>query len=235
MFGKAFVSGGVLPLGFPVQRVTYILEEDPLNFVVFNGSGVICQQDDWECYDEDSIPASSRGWLDFGHIYNDALVGTEFDRMGGQQGDANTLKDLIENGGWDGPLFPGTEGAPAHYYLDGDFIGEGDGAKESVRKAVCETYAGKDEVVFIPVFDYVYRGADMQSAFGGDFSTNESFYHLVGVLAARIEECSGPDEKSISGTFVDYITGEGPLTVGAGIGSDSGNCNPAIIGVTLWQ
>jgi len=238
MFGPVVQSGGgILPIGFPVQRVDSIIDSGNMEFTLFEGDGSICRRDGVDC-PSDPPSNSQRGWLNFNYIYNIAYVGRglPLERTIAKNFSNSDLKGWAETG-CPHPLFAGTRGGLPPYYSDGDYIAGDPGTRDVTRRIVCDTHM--DQIVYLPLFDYVYVRSDMQSTFSGHEPSlgwvNSNYYHIVGFMAASIDSCAGGGSNgTINGTFQYAVVGEGQINPGEGIGSGAA-CTPTLKGVTLWK
>ena len=238
MFGPVVQSGGgILPIGFPVQRVDSIVDSHKPQFTLFEGSGGICRRDGVDC-PSDPPSNSQRGWLNFNYIYNLSYLGQglPLERTIAKNFSNSDLKVWAETGS-PHPLFAGTRGELPPYYPDGDYIAGDPGTRDVTRRTVCSAHMG--QTVYLPLFDYVYVRSDMQSTFAGQEPSlgwvNSNYYHIVGFLAASIDSCGGGGSNgTINGTFKYAVVGEGQIKPGEGIGSDTA-CTPTLKGVTLWK
>ena len=238
MFGPVVQSGGgILPIGFPVQRVDSIIGSGNMEFTLFEGNGSVCRRDGVDC-PSDPPSNSQRGWLNFNYIYNTAFLGQglPLERTIAKNFSNDDLKGWAETGS-PHPLFAGTRGGLPPYYPDGDYIAGDPGTRDVTRRTVCSAHMG--QTVYLPLFDYVYVRSDMQSTFAGQEPSlgwvNSNYYHIVGFLAASIDSCGGGGSNgTINGTFKYAVVGEGQIKPGEGIGSDTA-CTPTLKGVTLWK
>ena len=234
---RQFSGGGMLPIGVPVQRVDAIIDSGSNDFTIFDSTGAICSTGDVDC-PSDPPAQASRGWLNFNYIYNAEI------NAGGSTSDPRNrvlstsmsnadLKEWAENGS-PHPLYAGTRGGLPPYLLDGDFIAGQPGSRESSRKTVCDNHMGK--TAYMPIFDYVEQAAFMNSNFDSpasplSFPSGQFLhYHVVGFVAATINDCGG---KTIGGEFHSAVIGAGPINPSSGIGS---TCTEGIVmGVVLWK
>jgi len=238
MFGPVVQSGGgILPIGFPVQRVDSIIGSGNMEFTLFEGNGSVCRRDGVDC-PSDPPSNSQRGRLNFNYIYNTAFLGQglPLERTIAKNFSNDDLKGWAETGS-PHPLFAGTRGGLPPYYPDGDYIAGDPGTRDVTRRIVCDTHM--DQIVYLPLFDYVYVRSDMQSTFSGQEPSlgwvNSNYYHIVGFLAASIDSCAGGGSNgTINGTFQYAVVGEGQINPGEGIGSGAA-CTPTLKGVTLWK
>ena len=238
MFGPVVQSGGgILPIGFPVQRVDSIVDSHKPQFTLFEGSGGICRRDGVDC-PSDPPSNSQRGWLNFNYIYNLSYLGQglPLERTIAKNFSNSDLKVWAETGS-PHPLFAGTRGELPPYYPDGDYIAGDPGTRDVTRRTVCSAHMG--QTVYLPLFDYVYVRSDMQSTFAGQEPSlgwvNSHYYHIVGFMAASIDSCAGGGSNgTINGTFQYAVVGEGQIKPGEGIGSGTA-CTPTLKGVTLWK
>ncbi len=255
MFGPLQAGGGFLPMAFPAQRVDEILASGTTEFTIFDADGGICDRAGVNC-PSNPPEQSQRGWLNFAYIYNHDYnhavyhTGPDYgnwseyplDRVRESNFSNANLQEWAEHGS-PYPLFAGTRGAPP-YNLDGDFIAGSPGVRNVTSSIICDTY--QSETVYIPVFDYIYKRAEMQSSFPGDeeppnprqFPGGQThYYHIVGFLAARLDYCEGGGaNRKINGTFQYATIGQGQIEPGDGIQSGSGaHCDPRLTAVVLWE
>ncbi|MBN1919650.1 MAG: Tad domain-containing protein [Anaerolineae bacterium] len=238
MFGPVVQSGGgILPIGFPVQRVDEIIGSGNMEFTMFDGSGSVCRRDGVDC-PSDPPANSQRGWLNFNYIYNTDFLGqgAPLERTVNKSFSNDDLKEWAVNGS-PYPIFAGTRGGLPPYYSDGDYIAGDPGTRDVTRRDICEAYM--NQTVYLPLFDYVYVRSDMQSTFSGQEPsigwTNSHYYHIVGFMAATLDGCDGGGSNgTIGGTFTYAVVGEGQINPGDGIGSGT-TCLPTLKGVTLWE
>lgn len=261
-----FSGGGMLPIGFPVQEVDRIVSSGNYQFTMFDGSGAICRRDGVNCPSNPPAQAS-RGWLNFNYMYHWTWFGnptatnpdginlngstsSPLNRVLATNMSNADLKEWAENGA-PHPVYFGTRGDasrpdnindPLRYPLDGDFIVGQPGARESTRKIICDTHM--NQVVYLPIFDYVQQQSYMNSKFVSPSNPRQFpsgqflYYHIVGFLTARIDSCAGGNQKTINGTFISALIGEGTVGPGMGYNSDAaaqGSCALGTYSVSLWR
>lgn len=251
-------GGGVLPIGVPELALDGLGAGEP--FYVFDKDGVFCREHDDYCFGAESDPASQRGWLHLGHIYNgahwesDDPMNRVYSYNFGAGSDDCTYADdgtidLVQTrlNAWAAgscsypyPIYRGDKGT-----LGGDFIAGINGAVSSGVKAVSKQVGN---TVYLPVFDYVYDGVVAEDQIGmntifdgmeptGGFVTGNSkvYYHIIGYVAVDLSDVAtgGPDSGKIEGEFIEAVIGAGKIQPGGGIGSA---CNALeIVGVKLWE
>ena len=216
-----FSGGGLLPIGFPIQRVDDIIATGSLEFKLFEGDGKICDRAGMDC-PSDPPQSSQRGWLNFSYIYHNAWFSDP--TAGNRDGinvngstssplnriiDTNFSNNDLRYWAVNGPPYPiyiGTRGIatrpynlddPWRYPRDGDFIVGDPGTRDATRRDVCDTYM--DQVVYLPLFDYVIERNNMKSsAFFQAHEPNNPlafpnshYYHIVGFMAANLDACGG--------------------------------------------
>ncbi len=273
MFVTQFSGGGLLPIGFPVQRVDSIIASGDYEFRMFEADGNICRRDGVDCPSNPSNNAQ-RGWLNFNYIYHNAWypnpsasnrnginvngsTSSPLNRVLAPNMSNADLKEWAENGPAH-PIYIGSRGDtsrpnvltdPLRYPRDGDFIVGDPGTRDVTRRIVCAAHM--NQIVYLPLFDYVNERAQMQSsAFFRDHEPsnplkfpNKQYYHIVGFLAASLDECGGGGNNGwIEGTFKSAFIGEGTVTPGAGFNSGGGGgggggaCGSVgFVGVQLWR
>lgn len=251
------VGGGLLPIAVPQPIVDEYKNKPDPTFMIM-GNGDFC--DITGCSPEtENPPQSQRGWLQLGHVFNEAysdhnhrLFRTFIYSMGtsGCRTPPIDYMDKIGVGGWaeqecDYPylLYAGAKGSRG-----GDFIAGETGAMASAVHEVQNHIDEGDTTVVVPMFDYIYIGeckvSDgeicMESEFGsqeppGGWMTGAAkyYYHIVGFVTVKLLDTSTSD-KSITGRFVSEVVGEGKISPNSGLGS--GTCVPAqLIGVVMWE
>ncbi len=216
-----FGGGGLLPIGYPVQRVDRILATGDYRFKMFEGNGNICDRAGVDC--PSNPPAQSqRGWLNFNYIYHNAWfpnpsasnrdginvggsTSSPLNRVLEANFSNNDLKYWAEYGA-PHPIYVGSRGDasrpddlndPLRYPRDGDFIVGDPGTRDVTRRTICEVHM--NQIVYLPLFDYVIERNQMQSsAFFRDHEPanplgfpNKFFYHIVGFIAASLDDCGG--------------------------------------------
>jgi hypothetical protein len=247
-------GGGVLPIGVPELVLDGLGSGEP--FYVFDKDGVFCREHDDHCFGSESDPASQRGWLHLGHIFNaahwesdDPMNRAYSSNFGAGTSDECSYHDdgtidVVQTrmNAWAAgscsypyPIYRGEPGT-----LGGDFIAGLTGAKASGLKAVSRQIGN---TVYLPVFDYVYQGEvkddeiGMNTIFPGKepdvgwvTGNSKIYYHIVGYVAVDLSDVSG---GKIEGEFVEAVIGAGKIQPGGGIGS---SCNALeIMGVKLWE
>ncbi len=261
-----FSGGGLLPIGLPAQRVDTIIGSGEREFTLYTAGGGICGRDDMDC-PSDPPAESQRGWLNFGYIYHNTWFSSPQRRADGINANGSTasplnrvvktnfstndLEDWVRNG-FDAPIYFGTRGDasrpddlsdPLRYPRDGDFILGDGGVMDGVRRATCELYM--DQTVYLPIFDYIIERAQMRSFFSGHEPSNplqfqNAFhYHIIGVVAARIDGCAGSGANArINATIISALIGEGVIDPDMGYQSGvvrDGACPLEVYSVSLWR
>lgn len=255
-----FMGGGVLPIGVPEIALTGLNPGD--EWSIYDGDGVFCRDHDDYCFlnpgdDPDNpSPGSQHGWLNLSHIYNVAYweggpMDRAFVKNVGSSGCKYNSDGSIDVGGtglkgwasYECP-YPYPIIAGAKDYTNGDFIHGIPGMNTSALK---ETEDLVGQIVYLPVFDYVY-GVDTlandifpgkEPAVGWAQATG-MYYHVIGFVAAELVEVGASgNPKYLTGSFESVIIGDGEITPGAGLGSGgSGSCSASeatILGVKLWR
>jgi hypothetical protein len=239
-------GGGVLPIAVPEIALNGLGKGTP--FYVFDKKGVFCREHDDHCFGSENDPASQRGWLHLGHIYNAAHWESDdpMDRTYSYNfGAGSEACSYHDNGSIDvvqTRMNAWAAGSCAYPYpifrgdpdtLGGDFIAGLTGAKASGLKAVANQIGN---TVYLPVFDNVYYPDWMNSTFAdktpdGGFVTGGAkvYYHIIGYVAVDLTDVSG---GKIEGEFRSVVIGAGKIQPGAGLGS----CNDfELYGVKLWE
>ncbi len=253
------MTGGVVPIAYPVQAVEAIMAANKTQVRVFEGSGNMCSRDGMVCPSDPHDPQrAQRGWLELAHIYNAAHNDPNdpyqraLDRNVGNKGCSRNPDGSINipgtgTKGWAQidcqyplPIFAGTRSADPYNNpaLDGDFIAGDPGARASTQKEVCDNYMNK--VMYVPLFDYVQNRTFMDSNFDDpDIGwINKSYYHVVGFMAVRLDYCDTRGNNGyMDGTFVSAVIGQGQLTPGQGFdpSGQQSACQPRLQAVSLWR
>jgi hypothetical protein len=251
MTGPVFqVGGGILPIGVP-EVVASELETDE-NFIILDTAEAFCRSKQVETcigYDEDDKDvgtSAQRGWLNLSYIYNaqyvnspkppDRVLKSNMNTSGcAYNGDGSV--DAANTGikGWMSGecTYPHFVVAGGHGKLNGDFIV----GKPGVAQAGLNSLGyGAGDLVYAPVFDYIYQWDDMAEAklpepdlgwAKGQFF----YYHVVGFIGFEI---TGVDGKNLHGNFRDLIIGDGQIAPSSGMGSATCTEN-LVFGVRLWE
>ncbi len=216
-----FSGGGLLPIGFPIQRVDSIVASGNYQFKMFEANGNICDRAGMDC-PSNPTPNSQRGWLNFNYIYHNAWYSnppaSNPDGINVNGSTSSPLNRVLESNfgnddlkywavnGPGHPIYVGTRGDasrpddlndPYRYPRDGDFIVGDPGTRDVSRRDVCEAHM--HQIVYLPLFDYVIERAQMSSsAFFKNHEPsnplkfpNQYFYHIVGFMAASLDNCGG--------------------------------------------
>lgn len=251
-------GGGVLPIAVPLDVVGVMDPDD--DFVVLDGhDGLICEDTDGNGYYEEGVDIcigdpgnqnSQRGWLNLNYIYNTEYLAQSspfyrtFEQNVPNRGCGPDPSISTDDGvqGWCGdgcpypyPIFTGTPDR-----TNGDFIHGSPGARSSSTTEVIETYNG--QVVYIPVFDYIYMSDYMEANFdqpegigwpraGGG---GQAFlYHIVGFTAVTVDDPNAHDHE-LAGRFMEALIGDGQIQPSAGLGL--GACQDNLLyGINLWK
>lgn len=254
------MTGGVVPIAYPVQAVEAIMAANKTQVRVFEGDGNMCSRDGMVCPTDIHDPQrAQRGWLEMAYIYNAAHNNPNdpyqraLDNNVGNKGCTKNADGSINipatgTKGWSQidcqyplPIFAGTRSANPYSNpaLDGDFIAGDPGARASTQQTVCENYMNK--TMYVPLFDYVQNRTFM----GANFTApaigwiNKSYYHIVGFMAVRLDYCDTRGNNGyMDATFINAIIGNAQLTPGQGF-NPSGQQAPCTISqlqsVSLWR
>ena len=248
-------GGGLLPIAVPEIALKELLPGD--QFYFFDSTGVFCRLHDDYCFlgTDNGGPAAQRGWLQLGHIYNPAFWNSSkppnrvfIDNMSvaGCKPAPPAPPDPAKTGlaGWASGecpypylLYAGQKGT-----LSGDFIAGLAGTSNAALGEIA-THYGPGDVVYAPVFDYVYGDNEMKAAFADCPPDNDPnawmsgnsvyYYHIIGIVAVELSEVD-KSAKYIEAAFKNAVIGEGQIAPGDGVGS--GNCTvPLVLGVRLWD
>ncbi|MBN1811297.1 MAG: hypothetical protein JXA14_05640 [Anaerolineae bacterium] len=248
-------GGGLLPIAVPLERLNDIGEG---NTFQIKKNGDICDETDCGDPEDENMPQAQRGWLQLGHIFNDA--GDISDRVytgsyGGQKCSPDKLQPLVDHigdlgvAGWVDPDCPYPLNVHTGHlgHLDGDYIAGITGENTDALNEVDNEY-DVDDLMVIPIFDYIYTGyCDedddehcMETEFDGNepdvgWMTGQSayYYHIVGFVTVKFK---GVDHSAheMHGEFVTSVVRPGEIQPSAGLGN--GMCiESLLIGVALWE
>lgn len=248
-------GGGLLPIAVPEIAIAHLEVGEPFYF--FDSTGVFCRLHDDYCFlgMDNGGPAAQRGWLQLGHIYNSAFWNSSkppnrvfIDNMSvaGCKPAPPAPPDPAKTGlaGWASGecpypylLYAGQPGT-----LSGDFIAGLAGTSNAALGEIA-THYGPGDVVYAPVFDYVYGDNEMKAAFPdkppnndvNDWMSGNSvyYYHIIGVVAVELRQVD-KSAKYTEAAFKNAVIGEGQIAPGDGVGS--GVCTvPLVLGVRLWD
>lgn len=254
------MTGGVVPIAYPVQAVEAIMAANKTQVRVFEGDGNMCSRDGMVCPTDIHDPQrAQRGWLELAHIYNAAHNNPNdpyqraLDRNVGNKDcrrNADGSINIADTGtkGWARldcqyplPIFAGTRSANPYTNpaLDGDYIAGDPGARAVTQATVCENYMNK--TMYVPLFDYVQNRTFMENNFTSPNIgwINKSYYHIVGFMAVRLDYCDTRGNNGyMDATFINAIIGNAQLTPGQGF-NPSGQQAPCTISqlqsVSLWR
>lgn len=249
------MGGGLLPIAVPKQIVDERRDDD--SFLMM-GNGDFC--DITGCSpDTENPPQAQRGWLQLGHVFNQAYSDSSNERFRTfiyNLGTSGCTRPIIDNmdkigvGGWAelGCDYPYHIYAGAMGDIGGDFIAGDTGAIASALHEVTNRIDSGQKIAVVPMFDYIYVGeckvsdgeVCMESVFGdkeppGGWMTGTSkyYYHIVGFVTVELLDTKVSD-KSITARFISQVVGDGVISPSSGLGS--GMCQPAqLIGVVMWE
>ena len=227
------------------------------NRFLIMGNGDVC--DITGCDPEtDNPPQAQVGWLQLGHIFNQAYAdpgGSYFRTFIYNMGTSGCSRPIIDNmdrigvAGWaeagcDYPylLFAGFGDRD----LGGDFVAGGTGAVTTGIHEIQDRIDQGEATVVVPMFDYIYIGVCqddetcMSTVFEGKeppggwmTGASKYYYHIIGFVTVELLETNISD-KSIVVRFISQSVGEGVISPGSGLGS--GTCQRSeLIGLALWE
>ena len=248
-------GGGLLPIAVPEAVVDGLEVNEP--FYVFDSTGVFCRQHDDYCFlgTDNGGPAAQRGWLHLGHIYNPAFwnsskppnrVFVDSLSVAGCKPAPPQPPDPAQTGlaGWASGecpypylLYAGQPGT-----LSGDYIA-GVAGTNSAALGQIATHFGPGDVVYAPVFDYVYGADEMSTIFADRPPDNDPnawmsgssvyYYHIIGIVAVELSEVD-KSSKYVEAAFKNAIIGEGQIAPGDGVGASYCTA-PLMVGIRLWD
>jgi len=247
------MGGAILPIAVPQPVVD---ERQDGQFLIM-GNGDVC--DITGCDPEtDNPPQAQVGWLQLGHIFNQAYWdpnGSYFRTFIYNMGTSGCTRPILDNmdkigvAGWaevgcDYPylLFAGF----GERDLGGDFIAGGTGAVTTGIHEIQDRIDQGEATVVVPMFDYIYIGVCqedetcMSTVFDGKeppggwmTGASKYYYHIIGFVTVELLDTT-ISNKSIEVRFVSQSVGKGVISPGFGLGS--GMCQPSeLIGAAMWE
>ncbi len=226
MTGPPLLAGGMRPFGIPLQ----VMQQTPVGdcFTISFKNCDDNKPDDCLIKDDngDTI-GHHRNWLNLNHVWNQG-ENPNFPRATGSSGNANDLKDWMENG-WDGTLYADCFWSEGCQW--GDFIHAKPGTNSSPIGHVPINTA-----FFVPIFDIVPHYDQIPEPKAGSVPQGSNYYyHIVGFAAVRVP--TGGDANQGGGTIracvEEVIMGEGQPSPNTGFGSDA--CATHTMVVSLWR
>lgn len=236
MTGPLIASGGLRPIGIPVELVLDLQDRVKQGFPAPEFSISFGNCDAGQCivsYTDnpgEQIHHQHRGWLNLAYVWNEkpnrAIVGelpTEdpdtWPRAIDGSGDADVLKEWMEHG----------YNGPALYTFD--YIHAKPGKNSSV---IGECPDGENIVVPIfdevPQYDEIAQAKPPPAAQGGGY-----YYHIWGFMTFEVNGCN-QGGGVIGGKFVNAFTGSGQVGRGDNLGYGQTNaCWSHTQVVSLWR
>ncbi len=241
------MRAGVIPMAVPYELVVgndqWVRPAAGERLYIFdNGDGQFCRDAaGTRCFGT-SDDRSHRGWLNFDYIYNVAHMTDPADpnyRFRDTNPSSNQLKNWVVNGS-PYQIFAGTLG-----YLDQDLIHGFPGARQSVLDAVVQEYSGPGEYAYIPLFDNIYAGGeldqkgyappDMGWPTSGGGADRSYLYHIVGFAAIHPIRLTGNGNHVLEVTLLDSTVAPGQPIIRPDEGLGEG-CYPLLLrGISLWR